>query len=185
MEFESRLEMMKAILKPDANLCEVGVFLGEFSSTLLRFRPARLVLVDPWEGILPSGDVDGNNVKHANLPNVYEHMKEVAKEIPEIELRRGLSTDVLPTFPDATFDMLYIDSAHDYETTKKELELAWLKVKPGGFIAFHDYEINKEKCKHDYSFGVKQAVDEFMATKGISLWGKAMDGCVSGAIQVS
>jgi hypothetical protein len=38
------------------------------------------------------------------------------------------------------------------------------KVKPGGWIMGHDYEMNMQKARNFYTFGVRQAVDEFCQT---------------------
>ncbi len=48
----------------------------------------------------------------------------------------------------------------------------------------HDYEMNMKKAKQVWEFGVKQAVDEFCAEKGLKISAKGMDGCVSYAIFV-
>lgn len=182
LTFENRVEMMRGILHPEADLCEVGVFLGEFSSTLLRFRPKRLTLIDMWEGQMISGDADGNNHKGANMENVWEDIQRVAKEIPAVDLRRGKSQDILLTLEDESYDMIYIDGDHSYEGVKRDLELAWPKVRKGGFLCGHDYEINKAKCWFNYNFGVRRAVDEFLGQRGLSLYAKALDGCVSWAV---
>lgn len=42
-------------------------------------------------------------------------------------------------FEDNSIDFLYIDTAHEFEHVKKEINLWFPKVKPGGVIAGHDY----------------------------------------------
>lgn len=43
------------------------------------------------------------------------------------------------TLEDQTFDLVYLDSRHDYEWVRDEIR-AWLpKVKKGGAISGHDY----------------------------------------------
>lgn len=176
--------MVADILKPGAIIAELGVFLGEFAKTLYDTQPHQLVLIDPWEGQLPSGDRDGNNVRVVDLPEVYKMMTASLGNIRTIQIRRGLSFDILPQYPDNYFDFIYIDSSHSYEGTKKELLLSLQKIKRGGVIACHDYEVNPLKCKHHYDFGVKKAVDEFCADFGYEISYKALDGCVSVGIQI-
>ena len=48
----------------------------------------------------------------------------------------------------------------------------------------HDYEMNMNKAKTVYSFGVRKAVDEFCNTYKQTIYAKALDGCVSYAIQI-
>lgn len=177
--YDTRNEMMKSIVKPGMAICELGVFLGEFAMFLHSLNPSKLVLIDPWNHWCCSGNVDGNNVITTYLPAAYEVMKNVFANVSTIKLERGLSWDVLETYPDNIFDIIYIDSSHSYEGTKRELELAYKKVKKGGYIAGHDYMINNAKCQHNYEFGVKQAVDEFCVQYNQKIIALANDGCVS------
>jgi len=82
------------------------------------------------------------------------------------------------------FDVIYIDGDHSYQGVKRDLQLALKKVRPGGFICGHDYEMNMVRAKSCYDFGVKRAVDEFCKAEGFSICAKAIDGCVSFAIQI-
>jgi tRNA G37 N-methylase Trm5 len=62
-------------------------------------------------------------------------------------------------------DMLLIDGDHRYPAAKTDIEL-WTKyVKPGGILSLHDYAPKSKKPKA----GVKQAVDELIRLKQISL----------------
>ena len=88
-------------------------------------------------------------------------------------------------FPSHTFDMIYIDGDHSYDGCKKDLIIAYDKIKNGGFIMGHDYEMNMIKAKTAYIFGVRNAVDEFCINYNQTIYAKAYDGCVSYAIQVS
>jgi predicted O-methyltransferase YrrM len=64
------------------------------------------------------------------------------------------SIDASKSYKDGTFDLVFIDAMHDYESVKTDI-LAWLpKVKPGGILAGHDYMHAGEHA------GVGRAVDE-------------------------
>ena len=76
-----------------------------------------------------------------------------------LHIHRGYSTEKLAQFPDHTFDWIYIDTNHTYETTKQELNLCRHKVKPSGIIAGHDYVQGDWKMRVRY--GVVEAVNEF------------------------
>lgn len=182
--YETRNEMIADLIKPDHRVCELGVFQGDFAKEIMKLSPRELVLVDPWKGLLPSGDCDGNNVKVANLDAAYWNLCREYEHNKKVKLMRGLSWDILEGYADCYFDFIYIDSSHSYEGTKRELILALRKIRETGFIALHDYEINKAKCKHDYNFGVKQAVDEFCKEFFIEPYAKAMDGCVSIVLKI-
>ena len=182
--YETRDEMIAHLIRPGDRVCELGVFKGDFARQILKQEPGQLVLVDPWKGICSSGNQDGNDVETVNLGAVFLTIKKEFEAYPTVELRRQLSFDALPSFPDEWFDLIYIDSSHSYEGTKKELYLALKKTRKGGFICGHDYSVNKAKCNHDYNFGVKEAVDEFCKDFHYKVVALADDGCRSFAIKV-
>ncbi len=52
---------------------------------------------------------------------------------------KGTSLEAAKVIPDASLDLVMVDTPHDYPTVIADLR-AWLpKVKPGGIIAGHDY----------------------------------------------
>jgi hypothetical protein len=182
--YGTRNDMIMELIQPGQTLCEIGVFRCEFANELLKTQPSKLVLIDPWEGIVSSGDVDGNNVVHCNLNEVYTEVEKAVKGNSVIDLRRGYSVAELPQYPDKYFDFIYIDGDHSYSGCKIDLLLALQKIKPGGIIAGHDYEMNFDKAKNNYNFGVKNAVDEFCSEYNFEIIAKGMDGCVSYAIRI-
>jgi len=177
--FENRNEMVKELVIQGGVYGEIGVFKGEFSKFLLGLNPDKLVLFDLFDGICGSGDVDGNNFCNTNMAHEYYNLSTLDDVI---ELIKGDSSTELSKFDDGNFDMLYIDGDHSYEGCKKDLNAAIKKVKKGGWIMGHDYEMNMDKAKTYYSFGVKQAVDEFCKENNLTIHSKAMDGCVSYSI---
>jgi len=49
----------------------------------------------------------------------------------------GLSPDVIPSLPNE-IDLAYIDGDHGKTAVKKDTELVWPKVRPGGIVVWHD-----------------------------------------------
>ena len=178
--FDNRKSMVSELVEQGGVYGEIGVFKGEFSNYLLNLIPKELVLFDLFEGTCGSGDVDGNNFCNTNMFNEYYNISSL--DNPIITLRKGDSSIELAGFDDNYFDMLYIDGDHSYEGCKKDLNVALKKVKKGGWIMGHDYEMNMDKAKTFYIFGVKQAVDEICKENSLEIHAKAMDGCVSYAI---
>ena len=177
--FKNRNDMVKELVTTGGVYGEIGVFKGEFSKILLNLNPKKLVLFDLFEGICGSGDVDGNNFCNTNMAHEHYNLNNLSCIV---ELIKGDSSTELLNFDDNYFDMLYIDGDHSYEGCKRDLNVAIKKVKNGGWIMGHDYEMNMDKAKTFYSFGVKQAVDEFCKEQNLELYAKAMDGCVSYSI---
>ena len=185
MNFDTRQDMIRYLVKPNGVYAEIGVFKGEFSEFLYKtLSPDKLVLVDYFIGTMGSGDQDGNNFQYVNLDSVYHDLTRKYKDSPNVSLLKGDSVTMLSTFPDNTFDMVYLDGDHSYEGVKKDIEVAFQKVKPNGWLMGHDYEMNMTKAKKSYQFGVKQAVDEFCVKHGFSVYAKGLDGCVSFGIQI-
>lgn len=58
------------------------------------------------------------------------------------------------------FDLIFIDTEHSYDRTKKELELWGKRVNPGGRIILHDHAIFS---------GIDQAIKEYAANKDVKV----------------
>jgi predicted O-methyltransferase YrrM len=65
-------------------------------------------------------------------------------------------------------DILFLDTSHHYQHTKRELELYRRFVKPGGLIVCHDTElpIPEGHPPGDPAYPVKRAIEEFVAQYG-------------------
>jgi hypothetical protein len=137
-------------------VAEVGVAFGDFTKQiLLRNNPSKLHLVDAWEA-------DGYQDVLEKILERYS--KEIATGA--IEINRGLSRERLSEFSDEYLDWIYIDTDHSYLTTRDELLIASKKVKPGGYIAGHDFTSGNPVKAVPY--GVIQACNEFCVNEG---WG--------------
>lgn len=182
--FPTRTEMLSVVPKHGV-YAEIGVFKGEFSDVLCtQLQPRELVLIDLFSGFTNSGDQDGNNMEVVNIGDVYKRLVAVSQKFPSLRVKKGDSSSILHTFPDNTFDMIYIDGDHSYQGVQKDLHASFSKVKSGGWIMGHDFGINPEKTKNHYDFGVEKAVIEFcgLFKQGVTVLG--MDGCISFGIQV-
>ncbi len=183
--FSTRVEMVRALVPPGSACAEIGVFEGTFSKQIVEtIQPSVLYMIDVFTGQCDSGNEDGNNVVHRNMDEVYRNLLAYSHDKPMLRLLKGKSTEILATFPDNSIDMIYIDGDHSYTGVKSDLESAFSKVRAGGWIMGHDYEMNMTKARTRYEFGVKQAVDEFCTTRGQEIIAKGLDGCVSFAIQL-
>ena len=182
--FETRERMVRFCVPSNSIIGEVGVFKGEFAKFLHSLNPQKLILFDLFQGDTASGDQDGNNVQYANLDDEYKNISNWALTQQNIVLEKGDSSLMLFNYPNEFFDMIYLDGDHSYEGVRKDLEQAILKVKKGGWIMGHDYEMNMAKAKTRWSFGVSRAVNEFCQNYKQTIFAKGNDGCVSFAIQI-
>lgn len=182
--YPDRNAMVKELVPIGGVIAELGVFQGEFAKVLYdTLKPSKMYLVDTWNGRLISGDVDGNNVVAVDAHVAYEKTKTAFQLEREVMVVRKTTTEFLHNLEDNSLNLVYIDADHSYEGVKQDLYNSWSKVQAGGWIMGHDYEINSNKCRNNYDFGVKRAVDEFVKHYGLRIEALALDGCVSFAIK--
>jgi hypothetical protein len=151
--FKTREELLE--LLPKNIICaELGVFQGTFSEIIFNtLNPSLFYMVDIFEGIMGSGDKNGNNMAYIDLSESYNLLKEkyVHKNVKVV---KSTTVNFLNSLEDNYLDFVYIDAQHTYEDVSLELQLADKKVKKQGFITGHDY--------HESAYpGVVRAVAEF------------------------
>ena len=183
--FENRNDMLKEYCN-NSKVLEVGVFKGEFLDYIVdNCSYSSVEGVDLFEGIFGSGDVNGNNMTKADLNKEYILLQDKYKDNENVNVYKSFSTTYLNHQKDNTYDIIYIDADHRYEAVKKDLISSFPKIKDGGYLMGHDYELNKEKCKLNHNFGTKKAVQEFCLEYKQEISALAMDGCVSFCIKVN
>lgn len=153
-------------------MCEIGVFIGDFSRILFNQQPKELHLIDPFYGYFFSGDKDGLNVQQANLNESYIALVQEYSNCSNVTIHRGFSNNIVTQFPDHYFDLMYVDADHSYESVKQDLLLCKSKTKIGGIISGHDY--------HQEHFpGTYQAVNDFCRLYHLEIYLLTKDGSPS------
>ena len=185
MEFDTRQNMMKALVPSNAIMAELGVFQGTFSTFLYNeLHPKKLYLVDLWEGNILSGDHDGNNLVRVDAAATYLDVKAMFCDKPNVVIIKDWTSKFLNAVPPNYLDVVYLDADHSYNGVMSDLQLSYPKVKTGGWIMGHDYGLNMQKCKYNHEFGVKRAVDDFLVQHPeLKVDALAYDGCISFAIR--
>ena len=123
---------------------DIGTGMGESARALATAR--RVVTVDVFEFAPPE--------VLRSTASRFEQMKNALADLPNVEVRAGLSWDLAEEFALESIDLLFIDSEHKYEVVVREYLAFYGRVKTGGLIVFHDYNI-----KH---LEVVRAVDDLM-----------------------
>lgn len=150
-------------LQPFGRVAEVGVAFGDFSASILKvMKPIEFVAIDLFnlheiEVIFGMRSAD----KFAGRTHEEFYRKRFENEMAsgQVSLRKGFSTDVLNSFPEAYFDMIYIDAAHDYANVKKDLQATKRVIRDDGIIIMNDYIMANPF--DGQLFGVVQATHEF------------------------
>jgi lipopolysaccharide biosynthesis glycosyltransferase len=186
--FYTRNEMLKYYCSKLSNpkIVEIGVFRGDFLDFLVKNCSFESIdAIDLFEGVTCSGDADGNNVVYYDVGKSYLELVNKYKNVLNVRMHKTNSITFLQSQEDDTYDIIYIDGDHSYNGVKNDLVNAYNKIKNGGYIMGHDYEMNMEKTKNVYEFGVKRAVDEFCITHNQQIISKALDGCVSYCMKIN
>ena len=126
---------------------EIGVQKGNYSIVLLKNNPKlKLYLVDPWKPFLKHNQEWQNN-----------KFKQAEKKCRgyDIEIIRKESLEAVKDIPDGSLDFVYIDAMHYFDDCMVDI-INWAKkVRSGGIVSGHDYDIYPES-------GVCIAVDAYV-----------------------
>jgi len=148
------------------NLTEVGVEVGvkraqNARRILKNWNGKQLYLVDTW----PRHDIKDDAIRN------------LQPYIGRYKLIHNSSLKALAEFEDNNLDFCYIDASHAYTNVIKDINNWWLKVKPGGILAGHDYELTERLVAERLAagrkpwphIGVRKAVDEFVKENDLKL----------------
>jgi len=91
-----------------------------------------------------------------------EIVRNIIKSGLQVDFMQMSSLDASCKFNDGYFDFVFLDSSHTYEQTKAEIRLWIHKVKDGGILAGHDYDIVNAE-------GVVNAVNELIRNENLNL----------------
>jgi FkbM family methyltransferase len=163
---------------------EIGVQRALYSAQLLAsWKGSHLISVDPWSEAPSAEYIDIANVKQAEHDRIYaEARNRLAPFGERSTIWRQTSTEAAERVPHHSLDFVYIDARHDYASVMEDLEAWFDKVRPGGIFAGHDYIDGMFPAGE---FGVKSAVDQFCAERGIAVFATSNDGpFVSWIVQI-
>jgi len=148
--------------RPHATGAEIGVFEGDTTAYLLTALPGihMLTCVDPFVHY-PAQTVTLN----PNKPKFHDadfdkvmltFMRRTEPFRSKVHLIRAFSTEAVPIIADGSLDWAFIDGNHAYEFVSTDIR-DWLpKIKPGGLLTGHDWNVKGSQR----NFGVNRAVKE-------------------------
>lgn len=134
---------------------EIGSFCGR-SAVCLAQTAELVTCIDPFDGRGTSAPGDTREEFRGNLDRYRDHFS------GRVVAHKGTTADVAPGLCAASYDLVFIDGAHDYESVAADIKAAEPLLAPGGLIAFHDYH---KPIDPD----VTRAVDDYLATTGAEL----------------
>ena len=166
---KKRIDVIEKFFKINNSLIlEIGIHKGDFSIVLLeKFKPKKLVLVDPWivekEKIYQSsgyGNFDGDSQKIQD--SYYQNVKkkfgpQINKK--QVEILRMKSSEAFMVLKNK-FDLIYIDGNHLYNYVLEDLENSLNIINNNGLIILDDFMI-----KGWWDDGVTKAVNHLKELK--------------------
>jgi predicted O-methyltransferase YrrM len=146
---------------PDkARILEIGSYQG--GSTLaighaISGSKIELYCLDPWSNYLDQGDfADFERSKISDDFRIINNfIKNTAFIGDNLRMLRGKTSAFAELLEGKGFNFIFIDGAHDYDSVRYDIKVAFSALKPGGFVCGHDY--------HSEGHGVVRAVNELIS----------------------
>lgn len=133
---------------------EIGTFYGihaiQVSETLTN-PDSKIYCIDPWEDYDKYSEYKGQQNK---IWNAFNENLSKCENRDKFEIYRGFSDDIVPTFPDNYFDIIYVDGNHETEYVYRDGCMSFQKLKKGGYMIFDDYDWKETQV------GIDRFIDE-------------------------
>ena len=119
---------------------EIGVADGGnaiyVADSFCKHPDSKLYCIDPWMDYEEYPEYKGKQeigweTFNRNIQNSGHFSKFI--------VNRGFSDDIVPSFPDEFFDIIFVDGNHETDFVYRDGQMALDKVKLGGYIIFDDY----------------------------------------------
>lgn len=156
---------MSALLPmvPPANrpisILEVGTYMGGSLCTWaaavdrLTDRRATIDCIDPWELVDASqyGPDMGGHLTSGISHRVFRHSLKYLPDRVEVTEHKGFSSAILPTLPEAAFDIIYVDGCHLHPEVLQDLRDCAPLLRDGGVICGDDLEAQLHEVDAAYA----------------------------------
>ena len=98
--------------------------------------------------------------------------REMAPYLDVIRIVEGNSQETLRSYTDGSFDLVYVDAAHEYDAVKADAEYAVEMTAKSGFLVFNDYMMFDH---NNYTYGIVPVVNELAVNHGWDVVGFAIN----------
>ena len=138
------------------NYLEIGVSYGlhviTIADTYCKHPDSKIYCVDPWKDYDEYPEYKG---EQDTIYDTFSRNINKYKNPSKFIINRGLSEDIVPTFDNEFFDIIFVDGNHETEYVYADGKMAFDKVKSEGYIIFDDYNWLESKT------GIDKFVDEY------------------------
>ena len=119
--------------------------------------------IDPW---IPKEVLGKKEMMTGH--DLYMFVCNLMPKYKQLRFLRMTSEEAAPLFPDSYFDFVYIDGDHSYDAVCKDIELWLPKVRWGGLLGGHDYNMGRvQRAVNDSLKGVYTPENKF---KDLKIW---------------
>jgi hypothetical protein len=119
---------------------EIGAFYGgnaiSVANTYAFHEKSKIHCVDPWADY---DDYPEYKERQATIYDTFMQNILATGEPEKFCVHRGFSHQIVQTFDDEYFDIIYIDGNHEPEYVLEDAVLCFRKLKTGGIMIFDDY----------------------------------------------
>ena len=133
------IEVLAQEVPEHGKVLEVGSFSGRSAWAWAKSVPETVEVhcVDTWFG------APVNRIIWDNRPDVFatkiEHFYEFTNDCPNVTAIRGDSNKVLLSLPPDSYDLIFLDGAHDSSVFRNDLYFSFALLKKDGILCGHDF----------------------------------------------
>ena len=135
---------------------EIGAYSGEGTEVLAKYFK-EVLAVDPW---LNGYDINDVASQQCPMKFVFEAFQTRTTPLGNVGFLRSKSLDALPSVGDESLDLIYVDGDHRYEAVVADIQGWKPKLRKGGVMAGHDWNMQ----------GVKKALSEVFLGKDATIF---------------
>jgi len=147
--------------KSTVRVLEIGAWAGAsaitFGATIqeLGVSSGEIVCVDLWESSFGEDDTSlhyknmNAGVATGRIQDLFKHNIRACGLEGMIQVKKGISREVLPKLDDESFDLVYIDGSHEKDEVLYDIQEAKRLVRNGGVICGDDLELRKSQVDQD------------------------------------
>jgi predicted O-methyltransferase YrrM len=150
-----------------AHFVEVGSWKGRSASYMAveihnSNKKIKFDCVDKWDGsdeiFYQKDEAVVNNVLYEVFLKNTEPVKHIINPI------KMTSVEASKLYSDESLDFVFIDACHDYECVKEDIKAWYPKIKKGGIISGHDFNVEEVKK------AVVEQINNFYAIGVYDIW---------------
>lgn len=142
-----------AELASGKRVLEIGSYCG-LSTVCIAQTAESVVCIDPFDG--SATDQPGETFTEFNKNVALYGLTD------KVEPYHGTTGEVAPSLPSGSFDLVFIDGAHDFNSISLDVAAAERLLAPGGLMAFHDYRTMPGQFDGRDDPDVRDAVDTYV-----------------------